>query len=165
MTFKFTRGLHQCLLYYYDFMIFISILFPFVQISTKLNQKMCDEAIDDKFLAHTADSLSSPCGPAIALNDVYTCSFSLPAVPPAEIIFIHILNMRKQTTREGKPLAWGHTAQGTGDANRSLTPEHFLPHSRKEMALTPQQRSLPWVPRTLLTINMGTHTPYRWICI
>ena len=24
-----------------------------------------------------------------------------------------------------------------------LTPEHFLSHSRKKMALTPQQRSLP----------------------
>lgn len=131
MTFKFTRGLHQCLLYYYDFMIFVSILFPFVQISTKLNQKMCDEAIDDRFLAHTADSLSSPCGPAIALNDVYTCSFSLPAAPPAEIIFIHILYMRKQTTREGKPLAWGHTAQGTGDANRSLN-SRALPFTQQE---------------------------------
>lgn len=143
MTFKFTSGLQQCLLYYYDFMIFLNSLFPFVQISTKSNQKMCDEAIDEKLLTYTADSPSSPCRPAIALNDVYTFSFSLPAAPPAETIFLLILYTRKQTTREVKPLASGHTAQGTWDANRGLTPEHFLSHRRKEMALTRQQRSLP----------------------
>ena len=95
MTFKFTSGLQQCLLYYYDFMIFLNSLFPFVQISTKSNQKMCDEAIDEKLLTYTADSLSSPCRPARALNDVYTFSFSLPAAPPAETIFLLILYTRK----------------------------------------------------------------------
>ena len=82
MTFKFTSGLYQCLLYYYDFMIFLNSLFPFVQISTKSNQKMCDEATDEKLLAYTADSPSSPCRPATALNNVYPFSFSLPVAPP-----------------------------------------------------------------------------------
>lgn len=113
MTFKFTSGLYQCLLYYYGFMIFLNSLFPFAQISTKSNQKMCDEAIDEKLLAYTADSPSSPCRPATALNNVYPFSFSLPVAPPAEMIFLLILYMRKQTTREVKPLASGHTAQGT----------------------------------------------------
>ena len=36
---------------------------------------MCDEAIYDKRLAYTADSLYSPCRPGTALNDVHTFSY------------------------------------------------------------------------------------------
>lgn len=74
MMFKVNSGIHQCWLYYYDFMIFINIISAFVRISTKQNKRTCDEATCDKLPAHTADSLYPSCRPGTALNDAHTFS-------------------------------------------------------------------------------------------